>query len=126
MAVSPRSFFRPSVSGGLYPEGFANDFVVVEVVLHPFDDLIILMSFARYEDDVARLCQSAGCTDGFSSNSSIAPLYASYAVRFISFNCRGSMTSPVDGSKSVSSIDILSPFMISSLVIQLHLQLASV
>ena len=33
---------------------FANYFVVIKVVLYSFDDLIILVSFACYEDNISR------------------------------------------------------------------------
>ena len=41
--------------------------MVVEVMLHALDDLIVLVSLAGYEDDVARLSHCASGADGFSA-----------------------------------------------------------
>lgn len=54
-------------NGGLQGEGFAYDFVVVEVMLYAFDLLIVLVTFAGNEDDVAWLCQRACCANCFAA-----------------------------------------------------------
>ncbi len=48
-------------------EGFADHFVIVEMMLDALDILIVFMAFSGDEDDVARLCHHASGSDGLAA-----------------------------------------------------------
>ena len=50
---------------GLEAEGFADYFMVIEMVLNTLHILIVLMTLTCYENDIARLSHHTGCADGF-------------------------------------------------------------
>ena len=41
--------------------------MIIKVVLYTLNNLIILMTLSGNQDNISRLCQYAGCTDGFPS-----------------------------------------------------------
>ena len=48
-------------------KAFSYNFVVIEMVLHALNDLVVLVSFASDEDDIAWASHHTGCSDSLTS-----------------------------------------------------------